>query len=67
MPATRGAPVDARPAPTAPTPFSIARGAAAAAGVTRLAEITGLDLVGIPVFQAIRPAGRSLSVHQGKG
>ena len=36
-------------------------------GVTRLADITGLDRVGIPVVQAIRPMGRSLSVAQGKG
>ena len=41
--------------------------AAAEAGVSRLAEVTDLDLIGIPVFQAIRPAGLSLSVHQGKG
>src|SRR6478736_5643799 len=36
-------------------------------GVTRLADITGLDTIGIPVFQAIRPLARSLSVSQGKG
>ena len=36
-------------------------------GITRLADITGLDTVGIPVAQAIRPMGRSLSVKQGKG
>jgi len=47
--------------------LSAAHTAGAAAGVTRLAEITDLDLIGIPVFQAVRPAGRSLSVHQGKG
>ncbi len=41
--------------------------AARAAGVTRLADITRLDCVGVPVFQAIRPLGRALSVHQGKG
>lgn len=40
---------------------------APACGVTRLADITRLDQVGLPVWQAIRPAGRSLSVHQGKG
>ena len=44
-----------------------ARGAAAAAGVTRLADITRLDRIGVPVFQAVRPWGRALSVHQGKG
>lgn len=35
-------------------------------GLTRLADVTGLDRVGMPVWQAIRPRGRSLSVHQGK-
>lgn len=41
--------------------------AAMAAGVSRLADITRLDSIGIPVFQAVRPWGRGLSVHQGKG
>jgi ribosomal protein S12 methylthiotransferase accessory factor len=36
-------------------------------GVTRLADITGLDRLGLPVWQAVRPAGKALSVHQGKG
>lgn len=36
-------------------------------GITRLANLTGLDCVGIPVFAAIRPNGRSLSTSQGKG
>jgi YcaO-like protein with predicted kinase domain len=36
-------------------------------GITRVANITGLDHVGIPVYQAIRPNSRSLSVSQGKG
>lgn len=40
---------------------------AARCGVTRLADVTGLDTIGIPVFQAIRPMARSLSVSQGKG
>jgi ribosomal protein S12 methylthiotransferase accessory factor len=40
---------------------------AESAGVTRLADITGLDRIGFPVWQAIRPAGRAQSVHQGKG
>jgi ribosomal protein S12 methylthiotransferase accessory factor len=38
-----------------------------AAGITRLADVTGLDRVGLPVFQAIRPNSRVLSVSQGKG
>jgi ribosomal protein S12 methylthiotransferase accessory factor len=36
-------------------------------GTTRLADITGLDWIGVPVFQAVRPWSRALSVHQGKG
>ncbi len=41
--------------------------AARRAGITRIAELTGLDTLGIPVFAAIRPLGRSLSTQQGKG
>jgi len=37
------------------------------AGITRLAELTGLDTLGIPVWAAVRPMGRSLSTQQGKG
>lgn len=40
---------------------------ARAIGVTRLGDITGLDRIGIPVFQAVRPSARALSVSQGKG
>lgn len=40
---------------------------ARACGVTRLADITGLDTIGLPVWQSVRPAGKALSVHQGKG
>jgi len=36
-------------------------------GITRLARLTGLDCVGVPVWAAIRPNGRSLSTSQGKG
>lgn len=36
-------------------------------GITRLADLTGLDTVGIPVFSAIRPNGKALSTSQGKG
>ena len=36
-------------------------------GITRLANITGLDTIGIPVWTAVRPLARSLSVSQGKG
>lgn len=36
-------------------------------GITRVAHVTGLDNVGIPVAIAIRPNARHLSVSQGKG
>lgn len=35
--------------------------------MSRLADITGLDRLGVPVWQAVRPWSRSVSVHQGKG
>lgn len=39
------------------------------AGITRIADITGLDRLGIPVFSCIRPdaAEGSISVYNGKG
>lgn len=36
-------------------------------GITRLANITGLDQIGIPVFIAVRPNSKSMSLSQGKG
>ncbi len=36
-------------------------------GISRVADITGLDRIGIPVVTACRPNSRSLSVFQGKG
>jgi ribosomal protein S12 methylthiotransferase accessory factor len=35
--------------------------------ITRVADVTHLDNLGIPVMQAIRPNSRNLSVSQGKG
>ena len=46
-------------------PAALAAGAQA--GVTRLADVTRLDRLGLPVWQAVRPLSRALSVHQGKG
>lgn len=37
------------------------------AGITRVADVTWLDDLGIPTAQAIRPASLTLSVSQGKG
>ncbi|MET0410357.1 MAG: YcaO-like family protein, partial [Polyangiaceae bacterium] len=36
-------------------------------GITRVANVTGMDSIGIPVFMVVRPNARSLSVSQGKG
>lgn len=47
--------------------WRLAQLAGARAGVTRLADITGLGGLGLPVFQAVRPMARSLTVSQGKG
>jgi ribosomal protein S12 methylthiotransferase accessory factor len=38
-----------------------------AAGITRVANVTGLDKIGIPVVMVCRPNARSLAVAQGKG
>ncbi len=43
------------------------RPALPACGISRVADVTRLDRIGIPVFQAVRPASRNLSVSQGKG
>ena len=42
-------------------------GKARAMGITRVADVTGLDHVGIPVVMVCRPNSRSLAVAQGKG
>ncbi|QSQ23954.1 YcaO-like family protein [Pyxidicoccus parkwayensis] len=38
-----------------------------ALGITRIANVTGLDTIGIPVVMVARPNARSLAVSQGKG
>jgi ribosomal protein S12 methylthiotransferase accessory factor len=40
---------------------------AARLGITRVANVTGLDYVGSPVFTAVRPNARSLAISLGKG
>lgn len=39
----------------------------AAIGITRVANVTGLDRLGVPVVTVCRPNSRSLAVFQGKG
>jgi YcaO-like protein with predicted kinase domain len=36
-------------------------------GITRVADVTGLDRTGIPVVMVVRPNSRSVAVSQGKG
>lgn len=36
-------------------------------GITRIADITGMDRIGIPVYAAIRPDSKSLAADSGKG
>ena len=36
-------------------------------GITRIANVTGLDRIGVPVIMVCRPNARSLAVSQGKG
>ncbi|MCX5063731.1 YcaO-like family protein [Streptomyces sp. NBC_00201] len=36
-------------------------------GITRIADLTGLDHLGLPVSTAIRPGARTLAASQGKG
>jgi YcaO-like protein with predicted kinase domain len=39
----------------------------ASMGITRIANVTGLDRIGVPVVMVSRPNARSLAVSQGKG
>ncbi|MGW1496805.1 YcaO-like family protein [Streptomyces sp. NPDC002402] len=36
-------------------------------GITRVARLTGLDYLGLPVYAAVRPPAQTLAVSQGKG
>jgi ribosomal protein S12 methylthiotransferase accessory factor len=47
--------------------LSRVRGLFGAMGITRVANVTGLDCIGIPVVMTCRPNARSLAVSQGKG
>jgi len=39
----------------------------ASMGITRIADVTGLDCIGVPVVMVVRPNSRSVAVSQGKG
>lgn len=47
--------------------FDNVRGYLLEFGITRIANITGLDRIGIPVFVVCRPNSRSIAISQGKG
>lgn len=49
--------------------LEVARAKLPAAGITRVADITNLDRIGIPVFSSIRPTAEAgaISVYNGKG
>jgi ribosomal protein S12 methylthiotransferase accessory factor len=47
--------------------LDMAARAAPKVGITRVADITLLDSIGIPTFQAIRPKALTVAVSQGKG
>jgi YcaO-like protein with predicted kinase domain len=38
-----------------------------AVGITRVANVTGLDHIGVPTWMVVRPLAKSLTVSQGKG
>jgi len=54
-------------AQSASATLDMARAAAPKVGITRVADITWLDSIGIPTFQAIRPKSLTIAVTQGKG
>ena len=60
---TRGTHRVLDPAATAARVMTLAR----PLGITRVANVTGLDCIGIPVTMVCRPNASSLSVSQGKG
>lgn len=44
-----------------------ASGLMAVLGISRVTDITRLDRLGLPVYASVRPRGRTLRVHAGKG
>jgi ribosomal protein S12 methylthiotransferase accessory factor len=45
----------------------IARGLMSTFGISRVTDVTAMDRLGLPVFVSVRPRGRALRVHAGKG
>ena len=59
--------LDGRRGPTPGDAMKMIAGYPALMGISRMADITGLDRLGIPVIQAVRPLALSNTVSQGKG
>lgn len=55
------------PMPSVAATAAMLRGRAAAFGITRIGDVSGLDRIGLPVWFASRPGSRHLSLAQGKG
>lgn len=47
--------------------WELAKELFARCGISRVADVTGLDILGIPTWVAVRPLASTLSVSQGKG
>lgn len=63
----KGVRADAQRAMSPAATLARVRGRFAAIGLTRLADVTGLDRLGIPVVLSVRPQSGYLSVDGGKG
>jgi ribosomal protein S12 methylthiotransferase accessory factor len=60
-------PADGRAGPSAEDALPALMGMLGGLGITRLADVTGLDRLGLRVIQAVRPGSLSNAVAQGKG
>jgi ribosomal protein S12 methylthiotransferase accessory factor len=67
--ASKGYTLDTHRVKTPEATLQDVKGLVGCAGITRVAEITGLDRLGIPVFTAMRPraASGAVTVYNGKG
>ncbi len=67
--APKGYTLDTHRASSPATTLKQVQGTVCSAGITRVADITGLDRIGIPVFTSVRPgaASGSVTVYAGKG
>ena len=47
--------------------WRLARGCLDRFGITRIADLTGLDVLGVPVYAGVRPGAATVTVSAGKG